>query len=473
MSGSSGEDTQGPLTGAGEEVQGEVAQAPVVAVEERIADLRDDLDDSIWCMTMTPIEIDGAHFDACLQPPDGESMARTLSALDARGLAVVIRGGGSRMGLGNPPRGANLLLSTRGLAGVDEFEPAEGVLHAGAGCTLEELRGIASAEGWELGMDPPGEGTTLGGVIASAAIGPRYPGFGPVRDSVLGLEVVQATGERTRCGGRVVKNVTGYDLAKLYTGSLGTLGVIEGAWLRLRPRPETVMLRAAEIRDMQEGFAYGIELGRRSSVRVASLIGPGVARGLGLGDLLSPESCGVLVCEFAGHAVECEGDARWMEETLGAASIEEGAAARLVQDLRARLGARLGARALRARIALPPSRLGHACEPLAAAGAELIVHPSAGLVYAELSWDDEGSDAPLAEQGSAAPVRAVSSALECVSEAASAAEGALVIEEIPWWAKAGRDVLGDTGETLALMRAVKARFDPRSVLNPGRFVGGL
>jgi len=449
--------------GSGEGVHDGTVPAAGAGVEERIAGLRDALDAVLWRTLTAPLEIDGTRFSASLEPPDGESLAEVLRALAERGLAVVIRGGGSRMGLGNPPRGAELLLSTLGLAGVDEFEPAEGVLHAGAGTALAELRAIARAEGWEIAMDPPGEGTTLGGVIASAAIGPRYPGFGPVRDSVLGLEVVQATGERTRCGGRVVKNVTGYDLAKLYTGSLGTLGVIEGAWLRLRPLPETVMVRVAEIRDRHEGFLRGIELGRRSSARVVSLVSPGLARTLGLGALLSRGSCGILLCELAGHAVECEGDARWLEETLGATSLEEGAASRLVEDLRAQLGARLAARALRARIALSPSRLGQACEALAAAGAELIVHPSAGLLYAELSWDEEAADGPLS----------VLAALECVEEAARAAQGVLVIEEIPWRAKAGRDVLGDAGGALSLMRAVKARFDPESVLNPGRFVGGL
>ena len=93
-------------------------------------------------------------------------------------------------------RGADLLLSTRGLDGVDEFEPAEGVLHARAGTELEAVRATARAEGWELAMDPPGEGSTLGGVIASAAIGPRYTGFGPVRDSVLGLDPNAPTEER-------------------------------------------------------------------------------------------------------------------------------------------------------------------------------------------------------------------------------------------------------------------------------------
>ncbi|MBW2274460.1 MAG: FAD-binding oxidoreductase, partial [Deltaproteobacteria bacterium] len=412
MSGGNGEDTlvgrsasRGEDTHAGRSAsRGEDTHAgrsasrgedtPGVAVEERIVALRDELDDALWCTLTAPLEIDGTRFTASLEPPDGESMARALRVLGECGLAVVIRGGGSRMGLGNPPRGADLLLSTRCLAGVDEFEPAEGVLHAGAGTGLEELRAIAQAEGWELAMDPPGQGTTLGGVIASAAIGPRYTGFGPVRDSVLGLEVALATGERTRCGGRVVKNVTGYDLAKLYTGSLGTLGVIEGAWLRLRPQPEVVMLRVAEIRDSREGIERGIELGRRSSARVAALLSSGIARSLGLGDLLSPGSCGVMVCELAGDAVECEGDARWLEETLGASQLEVGAASRLVGGLRARLGARLGPRALRARIALTPGGVDRVCEPLAAAGAELIVQPSAGLVFAELSWEDDDAEAP-------------------------------------------------------------------------------
>jgi FAD/FMN-containing dehydrogenase len=266
--------------------------------------------------------------------------------------------------------------------------------------------------------------------------------------------------------------------------------VIEGAWLRLRPQPETVQVRVSEVRDSREGIERGIELGRRGSARVAALVSPGVARSLGLGDLLCAGSCGVMVCELAGDAAECEGDARWLEDISGAAPLAADAGARLVDALRTRLGARLGPQAMRARIALTPGRVGRVCEPLAAAGAELIVHPSAGLVFAELCWDDDVAQAPRSSGGAGAedvgeasrcagdatdaePVRAASQALERVGEAAREAGGVLVIEEIPSWAKTGRDVLGDAGATLSLMRSVKARFDPKGTLNPGRFVGGL
>jgi glycolate oxidase FAD binding subunit len=181
-----------------------------------------------------PVPLDGVDIAATLSPRDGESLARAVAAVARAGLAAVPRGDGGHLGLGNPPSRADLFLSTLALSGVLAFEPAEGVCRAGAGTRLSELRRSVEAEGWELPLDGPGS-ATLGGALAAASVGPRSQGYGPARDAVLGLDVVLGSGERTRCGGRVVKNVTGYDLAKLYTGSFGSLGVIESAWLRLRP----------------------------------------------------------------------------------------------------------------------------------------------------------------------------------------------------------------------------------------------
>ena len=105
---------------------------------------------------------------------------------------------------------------------------------------LRDVREALAASGWELSLDPPGRDSTVGGCLAAASVGPRALGLGLPRDQVLGLTVSLASGERVRCGGRVVKNVTGYDLNKLYTGSFGSLGVIESAWLRLRAAPRAL-----------------------------------------------------------------------------------------------------------------------------------------------------------------------------------------------------------------------------------------
>jgi glycolate oxidase FAD binding subunit len=386
-----------------------------------------------------PLQVDGVAFAATLRPADGEALGRSLAALQGAGVGVVVCGSGSRLGLGNPPRRAELLLSLQRLAGVDVFEPAEGVCHAGAGTPLSVLREKVAAEGWELPLDPPGEGSTLGGVIAAAATGPRAQGFGPVRDAVLGLEVALASGERTRCGGRVVKNVTGYDLARLYTGSLGTLGVVEGAWLRLRPLPErTLVLEAAP--DAERACAAGLDAARHATLRAAALVQKG-------------SEAARLVAELAGDAPAVERDAAALASEWGARETQPAAL-----DAVRRLQGTLGSGGLRLRIAALPSRLASTLARLGGAGAQLLVYPGLTLVYAGL---------PLADGDEAAAARAFALA----AETARAAGGSWLVEEAPAWAKRGRDVFGGDARTLALARALKERFDPDGILNAGRFQG--
>ena len=158
-----------------------------------------------------------------------------------------------------PPPRADAVLSTERLVGIDEFDPSEGVCHVLSGTPLSELRERVAATGWELPLDPPGAGSTVGGCVAAASLGaPVLSGSEPPRDIVLGLEVALASGQRTRCGGRVVKNVTGYDLNKLYTGSFGALGVIEAAWLRLRPKPDRVASCQTSQLDVASACRLGI-----------------------------------------------------------------------------------------------------------------------------------------------------------------------------------------------------------------------
>jgi len=217
---------------------------------------------------------------------------RPASGAEGRtGVSALVRGCGGHLGFGNPPRSADVFVCVERLTGVDEFDAADGVCHAAAGTTLAEVRETVAARGWELPLDPPGERTSVGGTLAAAAVGPRALGFGLPRDGVLGLEVVLANGERTRCGGRVVKNVSGYDLGKLYTGSLGTLGVIEGAWLRLRPRPATTRMLEMGFAQLAEACAAGLAAARRDSARAVALASAAPPDGEGFG----------LVLEFAGR----------------------------------------------------------------------------------------------------------------------------------------------------------------------------
>jgi len=382
-----------------------------------------------------PVRVDGVAVDATLRPGDGEALALTLRALGRHGLAAVVRGAGLHAGLGNPPARVDALLATDRLAGVDEFEPREGVCHAGAGTPMASLRARVGEAGWEVPIDAP-DAATLGGVLAAGVLGPRSLRFGPPRDAVLGLEVVLGSGERTRCGGRVVKNVTGYDLAKLYVGSLGTLGVIEGAWLRLRPQPEQTRVLATPARDLERGCDFALAASRRVSARACAL----------LGDDDRGYEC---LVELAGDAAGVEHDAR-------ALAAEEVAPARLQEPVRLQAGE--GPADLVVRLAALPSALVPAARSLAGAGAELAIHPGLRLLYARWRRDelDEAAGASL---------------LAAADAAARAATASLRIESAPPAIKRQRDVFAAAEPELRLTRALKTRFDPQGTLAPGRAAG--
>ena len=385
-----------------------------------------------------PVEVDGRRLTWSLRPADGAALGEALRALSESGLAALVRGGGTRSGLGNPPRRADVVLSTAALAGVRELDVEEGVLCAGAGTPIPAIREILAGTGWELPLEAAGPGSTVGGALSTAAPGPRFPA---PRDAVLGLDVVLASGARTRCGGRVVKNVTGYDLAKLYVGALGSLGVIESAWLRLRPVPEVVEWRRASLTRGPTSTGV-LEAARRPAVRGAI-----VCSGAGV----EPE----LWMELAGDAAAVAADAAWLDANLAARPAEDSgfdaAFAPALADERGLVG----------RVAFRPSRLTAATAPLAATGAHLCVLPAHGLCWARF--------APASRAGDAA----VEAALAALRDAARKGGGSWRVEAAPACAKRGRDVFGDPGEALPLMRALKQRFDPAGVLNAGRFAGGL
>jgi glycolate oxidase FAD binding subunit len=171
-----------------------------------------------------------------------------------------VRGGGSKDFYGNAPRGE--ILDTRGHAGIVSYEPTELVVTARCGTPLKELEAALASKGQFLPFEPPhfGPGATLGGCIAAGLSGPRRMSAGAARDFVLGAKIVDGRGQLLAFGGQVMKNVAGYDVSRLLAGSLGTLGVIVEASLKVLPRPgaeATLRLELDEARalDAMTGWA--------------------------------------------------------------------------------------------------------------------------------------------------------------------------------------------------------------------------
>src|SRR5262245_30606663 len=165
-------------------------------------------------------------------------------------------GGGTRMAVGAPPGRAGLVLGLRRLARLLEHEPGDLTATAEAGMTFVAFQAELGQRGQWLSLDPPhADRATIGGILASNASGPRRHLYGTARDLLIGVTVVAADGTVIKGGGKVVKNVAGYDLPKLYIGSFGTLGVIAEATVRLRPRPDEDRLVVARFERIAEAGA--------------------------------------------------------------------------------------------------------------------------------------------------------------------------------------------------------------------------
>ena len=399
-----------------------------------------------------PVEIDGFGISGTVRPRDAKEMARALSELQGSGMGLLIQGGGTALERGNLPARADLVLATGAMRGIDEFDANDGVMHVQAGTPLSEVETAAAAEGWEVPLDPPGDGATVGGVLARAGTGPRELGWGPVRDCVLGLDVVLAGGVRTHCGGRVVKNVTGFDLAKLYTGSLGSLGIIDGAWLRLKPRAEVVQALHGWGRDRSRVLDGALRASRRSTSRAVAVASPAAA-GQIEGD---PSGAWHWWIELAGESAAVERDANaLLEESPEAREVSSG-----LHEVRAFQGRCLEPGGLRARLDLVPTDLAKVSAALSKTTPVQLIYPGLGTLYAYS--DTQGVES--AERACFDTARPV---------AGQRPRSRVCLEALPPGAKVGRDVFSLPSGERVLLQALKQRFDPEALLNPGRGPGGL
>ncbi|GIH37653.1 glycolate oxidase [Microbispora corallina] len=421
-------------------------------------------------------------------PETAEEIAAVLRVSEEHDLAVVPVGGGTKLHWGAPPSRCDVLLDTCCLNEVVEHEAGDLVVRAQAGLTVEALAEALAAKGQELALDVPVPGTTIGGLVATAIAGPRRFRYGTVRDLLIGITVVLADGTIAHAGGKVVKNVAGYDLGKLFTGSYGTLGVVADATFRLHPLPPSRTWAAASfarpVRSGPGGDASE-EASAPEAVRLAGELHAALAAAAGSQaepvaveldwpDVTGPATVAVLV--------------------EGAASAERADAVRALLGPEARtVGERPGWWG-RLPSAPPPSRDGARAEtdagrdeePPAGRGEtllELRASPSrvaGALAAVHVTALETGT--PAAVRGSA-PAGVVHVALradagrtarfaDALRARVEAADGRLVVLSAPPEAADGLDRWGRVG-ALALMRRVKERFDPGGRMSPGRFVGGI
>jgi glycolate oxidase FAD binding subunit len=345
---------------------------------------------------------------------------------------------------------------------VVEHEAGDLVARVQAGATIGQLSVALAAAGQQLALDVPA-GATVGGVVATGTAGPRRFRYGTPRDLLIGITVVRADGVVARSGGKVVKNVAGYDLGKLFAGSRGTLGLITEATFRLHPLPAAVAWVTAEFGPAERAGAVAAAAAAAGSKLVPSAVvldwPGGSQRPLRVGVLLEGTGPGV-----AERAKQMSG---LLAAPGGAVAVAETAPARwgALPDSVAPRGGTV------VRVSFWVSALGPVLDALAAAGAAAGVRPAvsgpagAGALYACLAPSGPGtSDADVA--------RFVTLLRDRIAGALGSAGprgGVAVLTAPPAVLAAGLDgpVPG-----LALMRAVKDQFDPDHRMFPGRFTGG-
>jgi glycolate oxidase FAD binding subunit len=404
-------------------------------------------------------EVDGVRPELVAEPGTVEEVAAVLRAAGAAGLRVVVRGGGTKLGWGAPPAAVDLVLSTTRLDRVLEHAAGDLVVVAQAGVRLGELQRRLARAGQTLALDPPEAGATLGGVVAAAASGPRRLRYGTARDLLIGSTVVLPDGTVARSGGRVVKNVAGYDLGKLLTGSFGTLAVLVEVIFRLHPLPAAGGMAVAEV-------ATPAQAGRCVLALLASGLVPSAVE-LDWPDAAGPGTLSVLVEGVApGVEAQTAEAARLLGEHARARVLEPGGVDAAVATLGALPWTEGPAAdgALGVKVTCVPSALPDALTALwEVAGARHLdarvrAHAAVGVLRAALRGGDAATQAAFVTD---------------LRDRLSFGGAGLVVQEAPAEVKRAVDVWGPAGDALDLMRRVKRQFDPSGVLSPGRFVGGI
>jgi glycolate oxidase FAD binding subunit len=379
---------------------------------------------------------------ATLAPDTFEAAAAALSSAAADGNTVRVRGGGTKLGWGQVAPEPAVDLQTSGLNRIVEHNAGDLTAVLQAGVPLAQAQQTFASAAQMLALDPPlgaGDATdaTIGGVLATADSGPLRHRYGAPRDLVVGITVALSDGTIARSGGKVIKNVAGYDIAKLFAGSFGTLGMILSVSVRLHPRP------------LGTATALGASADPAALATAATKLA-GAPLELEALDIAWRGGRGGLLAQSAG--AEPGRRAQRVAEAMREAGLEQ---VDITTDdaplwARQRAGQRSAARAL-VRIAARPSQLAQVLAVTDACSGTLVGRAALGISYVEVDPD------AVARLRSELPAGAVAVVQDAPAE---------VRHELDPWGPVA-------GPSLELMQRIKQRFDAAGVCNPGMFVGAV
>jgi len=398
--------------------------------------------------------LDGLNPSLLIKPGSTGEVVECLRNCSEADAAVVPASFMTWLESGNPLRRADVVLSLERMARIIDYSPPDLTAVVEAGLTIGEFNAATRVENQWLPLDPPGSPTaSLGAIAACASSGPLRLGFGTPRDYVIGLRLAHINGIESKSGGRVVKNVAGYDMNKLYVGSHGTLAVITELTVKLRPVAEadqTLLVTSASEDSLRE---IGRDL-LASEAQPASVF---FTKGISYGDSQAEGRSG-LIARF----VENEQAVKFQTNLLTRLVKSQGDAMTLNDD-----EANLIWRAIAD------------CDRLSENSLRLNVPLSSTSIFLDklLSETDRVVAADLGagiiRVGFNAADEKVIEVIRRLRADAFASGGSLFVERAATVVRREADAWGEVGLTGALMRSIKERFDPKSLLNPGRFVSGI
>jgi glycolate oxidase FAD binding subunit len=420
--------------------------------------------------------VDGVVPALVALPADEAQLADVLRLANEHQATVFPRGGGSHMALGQTPLQVDLVLSVQRLRQQLAYEPGDMTTTVQAGMCLHELQQRLGQQGQFLALDPPVTAvTTIGGVIATNASGPRRYLYGTARDVVLGMAVVGIDGTRTKAGGRVVKNVTGYDLNKLYIGSLGTLAVIVELTCKLHPLPSGEATLGIGYTHHTDTLPL-LQLLTQLPLRLNSLELLNAAATTALtqrAHVVAPDTPYLLLARVEGTPEVTASQHQRLSVALRHVSLTSPATMhQWITEEQDRLWAGLAeflhtAPGVCSKVSLLMSQLPTLCETVQALSPEvpcpLVAHAGNGIAYVNIP----PADAAVAD------TQRLLAHLQTLDVSIVSLRGHRVIERAPAEIKRQCQVWGVPGDSFPLMQAIKTSFDPDCRLNPGRFIGGL
>ncbi len=407
--------------------------------------------------------LDGISPQRIYTPPDANELAQVLAQCNAEKCAVVPWGGGTLQHLGNAPSQYNAVLQTTNLNQVIEYAYDDLTATFGAGMTLAEIERVLSEHGQFLPLDVPHpERATIGGVLATGMNGALRLRYGPARDYMLGNRFATVDGQLIKAGSKVVKNVAGYELHKVQVGAFGTLGILTEATFKLFPKPPAEISMWASFDELSDACAAVGQIWNLSTPPLAiELLDTATMK------FVEPNARGAyfVLARFGGSKATMAA----ARDFFSNAANEKNARSvnviddtqkfwRAIADLPATLREHFSD-ALLVRVSVPPKELPSALRVLMdfPSPPRIFSHAAVASIYASFQ------DAYASPETFVAQLRARVHELH----------GHIIVEHAASTLKKNLNAWNDVGASFKLMQALKRKFDPNNILNPGRFVGGI